>query len=95
MKIIGLYLLIINAYAYLLMWQDKQAAITQRRRTPERRLLNIATYGGSLGIWLGTRAPLYHKRAKPTFKRPLRWITLAQATILALAAYLAYSRFSR
>lgn len=87
MRWILLILLLLNAYAYALMWLDKQAAIAQRRRTPERQLFRIAACGGSLGIWLGTRAPLYHKRAKAPFKRRLTMITALQAIALLILAY--------
>lgn len=91
-RLLLLYLAACSAYAYLLMWQDKQAAIRQKRRTPERRLFRVAAIGGSLGIWLGTRAPLYHKRAKPAFKRPLLTITIAQIILLCAIAYWRYFR---
>ncbi len=47
------YLLLINALAFLFMYADKQFAIHRKRRIPERTLLGIAALGGSLGAWLG------------------------------------------
>lgn len=68
-----LILLAINLLAYALMWKDKRAAIHKKRRTPERTFHIISFLFGALGIWLGSRSPLYHKRAKVGF---MRWTYL-------------------
>jgi uncharacterized membrane protein YsdA (DUF1294 family) len=62
-----IFLVALNVYAYSMMHRDKQRAIGKQWRIPERNLLLIAVVGGSIGIWLGMRAPLYHKAAKPLF----------------------------
>lgn len=59
----------INAFSYALMWRDKAAARRSARRTPEKMLFLAAFAMGGLGIFLGTRAPLYHKRGKRKFMR--------------------------
>ncbi len=50
-----------------MMWYDKGAAIKKNRRLSENSLFLIAIFGGSGGIWLGMKSPLYHKAAKAKF----------------------------
>ena len=42
----------VNIAAYFLMWQDKQRAIRQQWRIPERTLLLLSLLGGFIGIHL-------------------------------------------
>ena len=60
------YLLGMNAAAYILMAADKTNAIRKARRIPEAVLLLIAALGGSLGEWLGM-ASLHHKTKHKKF----------------------------
>lgn len=53
MQAIILYLIIINALAFLLMLLDKYKAKKKLWRIPEGLLLSIATAGGSLGALIG------------------------------------------
>lgn len=55
MDILLIYLLIINAAAFLLMRIDKRRAIKNAWRIPEATLLGIAAIGGSLGAIMGMR----------------------------------------
>lgn len=66
MDILSLYLLIINAAAFLLMLADKRKARQNAWRIPETTLLGIAALGGSLGALLGMRL-FHHKTRKPKF----------------------------
>jgi raw score 6.39 len=50
----------VNIAAYFLMWQDKQRAIRQQWRIPERTLLLLSLFGGFIGIHLG-RQHFRHK----------------------------------
>ena len=50
MKTILIYLLIINAAAFLVMTADKLYAKKKMWRIPERTLLAFAAMGGSIGI---------------------------------------------
>ena len=52
MKVILLYLLIMNAAGFLVMTADKLFAKSNAWRVPERNLLGIAAIGGSIGVWL-------------------------------------------
>ena len=53
MKLLILYLLIINAAAFLLMLADKHKARKKLRRVPEATLLGTAAIGGSIGALMG------------------------------------------
>jgi len=53
-------LVAVNIDAYFLMWQDKQRAIRQQWRIPERTLLLLSLFGGFIGIHLG-RQHFRHK----------------------------------
>ena len=53
MKYFFLYLLLINAAAYLLMLIDKQKAKRKAWRIPEATLMGVAAIGGSLGSLIG------------------------------------------
>lgn len=53
MKLLILYLLIINAAAFLLMLADKHKARKKLRRIPEATLLGAAAIGGSIGALMG------------------------------------------
>ena len=50
----------VNIAAYFLMWRDKQRAIHQQWRIPERTLLLLSLLGGFIGIHLG-RQHFRHK----------------------------------
>ena len=62
MDILMIYLLIINALAFLLMLTDKRKAVKKAWRIPEATLLGIAAIGGSLGSLIGMR--LFHHKTK-------------------------------
>ncbi len=53
MKLLFVYLIVINALSLLLMIIDKIKAIKKRWRIPEKVLLGTAALGGSLGAFLG------------------------------------------
>jgi uncharacterized membrane protein YsdA (DUF1294 family) len=66
--IIILYLIAINVIAYVLMWYDKFQSKHKGSRISENTLFIIAVIFGALGIYLGMKAPIYHKAAKAKFK---------------------------
>ena len=61
-----IYLLIINALAFLLMRADKKRAQRNMERIPEKELLSIAVFGGSIGVLSGVFL-FRHKTKKPLF----------------------------
>ena len=66
MKYLFLYLFLMNALGFLIMLIDKRKAITRRRRIPERVLLNVALFGGSIGTYLAMEA-FPHKTKHKSF----------------------------
>lgn len=65
-KVLGYYLLLINAAGLTIMCLDKLFAKKGAWRVPERTLLLIAFLGGSLGSLLGMLLA-HHKTRKPKF----------------------------
>ena len=61
-----IYLLIINAAAFMIMCLDKRRAKRREWRIPEATLLGAAFLGGSLGSLLGMLI-FRHKTRKPKF----------------------------
>lgn len=84
MKYFLLYLLLINAAAFLLMLIDKQKARKNRWRIPERTLLLSAALGGSVGALLGMYT-FRHKTRHLKFTLGVPAILVAQ---IALAVFL-------
>lgn len=76
MKLLILYLLIINAAAFLLMLADKHKARKKLWRVPEATLLGAAAIGGSIGALMG----MYLVRHKTRYLK----FTVGIPVILAL-----------
>lgn len=53
MRLLTIYLILINALGLVLMYLDKQYARKKMWRIPERTLMAAAALGGSLGSLLG------------------------------------------
>lgn len=83
MKIIFLYLLIINAVGLLYMLADKHRARKNLWRIPESRLILIAVIGGSIGIYSGMQLAR-HKTKHPKFFIGVPVIMALQLTLIAL-----------
>lgn len=60
MKLLIVYLLLINALEFVLMHIDKQKARKNLWRIPEFTLLLIAAFGGSIGCLMGMKL-CHHK----------------------------------
>ena len=81
MKLLLVYLLIINAAAFALMLVDKWKAKKNRWRIPEATLMGAAALGGSIGALAGMYL-VRHKTQHPKF-------TLGIPVILAVQIVLA------
>ncbi|MBQ7099641.1 MAG: DUF1294 domain-containing protein [Oscillospiraceae bacterium] len=79
-----LYLLLINAAAFVLMLADKVKARKNRWRIPERTLIGSALLGGSIGALLGMYT-FRHKTRHLKFTLGVPAILIAQ---IALAVFL-------
>ena len=78
-----LYLLIVNAVAYLLMLVDKQKARKKLWRIPESTLLLSAAIGGSIGSLAGMYT-FRHKTKHLKFTLGVPAILIAQIVIVFL-----------
>ena len=84
MKIIAVYLIIINVATFFVYGLDKRKARLNRWRIPESTLLLFAAVGGSVGALLGMKV-FRHKTKHRKFTIGVPMILIVQ---LALAAYL-------
>lgn len=80
MKLLLLYLMIINAAAFVLMLVDKQKAKKRQWRIPEKVLLGSAVFGGSIGAWLGMQI-FRHKTLHRKFYMGIPFILGVQVAI--------------
>ena len=80
MKFFFLYLLLINAAAFLLMLADKRKARKNRWRIPERTLILTALLGGSIGALLGMYT-FRHKTRHLKFTLGIPAILIAQLSL--------------
>ncbi len=87
MKLLGIWLLLINAAGYVLMGEDKRRALVKTRRIPERVLLLAAAAGGSLGVLLGMTT-YHHKTLHKKFTLGVPAILLAQIILAAVIVVL-------
>ena len=82
-EIILLYLLIINAVAFVLMLVDKYKARKNLWRIPEATLMTSAALGGSIGALLGMYT-FRHKTKHPKFTVGIPLILAAQIALCIL-----------
>ena len=83
MKIVYLYLIIINAAGLLYMLMDKYRAKKNLWRIPEARLMGIALLGGSIGVLAGMNLAR-HKTKHPKFFLGVPLILAVQVVLLVL-----------
>ena len=83
MKLLLIYLLIINALSFLLMLADKFRAQNKMRRTPEVALIASAILGGSLGCLAGMYS-VRHKTKHKKFTIGVPLILVAQIFLYLL-----------
>lgn len=84
MKYFAIYLIIVNAAAFLLMLADKRKAKKKQWRIPEKVLFGSAIIGGSIGAILGMYA-FRHKTKHTSFTVGMPIILALQ--IIALVVY--------
>lgn len=82
-KLILLYLLIVNALAFVLMLADKRKAQKNLWRIPEATLLMSAAIGGSIGSLIGMYT-FRHKTKHLKFTLGVPGILIAQIVIVFL-----------
>lgn len=84
MKVILIYLLIMNAAGFLVMTADKLFAKSNAWRVPENNLLGIAAIGGSIGVW----AAMYIVRHKTKHAKFVIGVPVILAVQIGFVLYL-------
>lgn len=87
MKYFLIYLLIVNAIAFLLMLIDKQKAKKKKWRIPEATLMGFAAIGGSIGALMGMYT-FRHKTLHKKFTIGIPAILILQVTAAVYWLYL-------
>lgn len=87
MKYFLIYLLLINAAAFLLMLADKRRAKQKRWRIRESTLMACAALGGSLGALWGMYT-FRHKTRHPKFTLGIPMILALQILLVLLWIFL-------
>lgn len=78
-KIATAYILFINVVAYVIMWFDKFLSKKRGIRVSEQTLFILALLLGAIGIYVGMKAPLYHKAGKNKFKIGVPFLIVVNA----------------
>lgn len=84
-EILVIYLLCISLVSVVVTVVDKLAAIAQKRRVPERTLITLSAFGGSIAM-LVTMLIIRHKTRKPKFMIGIPLIILVQLILILLVA---------
>jgi uncharacterized membrane protein YsdA (DUF1294 family) len=80
MKLLYLYLIIVNAVGLILMLVDKQKARKNQWRIREATLFLVAAIGGSIGTYAGMQL-FRHKTKHPSFTIGIPVIIIIQILI--------------
>jgi uncharacterized membrane protein YsdA (DUF1294 family) len=91
MKYFLIYLLIVNAIAFLLMLIAKQKARKKKWRIPEATLMGFAAIGGSIGALMGMYT-FRHKTLHKKFTIGIPAILIAQLAAAGAVFYWIYLR---
>ena len=83
MKYAVIYLIMINLITFCLYGKDKNAAIGQRRRIPNRTLIGFAAIGGSIGALAGMYT-FRHKTNTKLYKITIPLLLIIQVIAVIL-----------
>lgn len=83
LKILAVYLLLVNALGFLLMLVDKQKAKKNKWRIREATLMGVAAIGGSIGSLIGMYT-FRHKTKHLKFVLGIPAILIAQIVLACL-----------
>ena len=92
-KIVLVYLLAVNAAAFLMMFLDKRFAVRGQWRIPEKTLFLLAALGGSLGGCLAMRL-FHHKTRHRSFAVGFPLLLLVHAAALVLLIHFGYLQWT-
>ena len=91
MKILLIYLIIINIIAVIVTVHDKSAAKKHRWRVKERTLMLISALGGSPGMYI-MMLLIRHKTQKPKFMVGIPVIFFVELAILILVLHYGFGK---
>ena len=91
MKIILIYLVVVNLVGFVMMGVDKNRARKQAWRISEKALFLVSLIGGSLGTWAGMYA-FRHKTKHTSFCILVPTFMIFQIIIIAAGVYFLYIR---
>ena len=80
LKVIVIYLLVINVVVFIVYGIDKYKAKHDKWRIPEAALLLLAAIGGSIGVWCGLKV-WHHKTMHKKFKYGVPVIFILQVVL--------------
>jgi uncharacterized membrane protein YsdA (DUF1294 family) len=83
LRLLFVWLLLVNLLAYVVYWWDKRRAQKGGRRISEKELLMWVLAGGTLGAWLSMRR-FRHKTQKTSFRVWFWGIVVVQIAVLYL-----------
>lgn len=83
MKILIIYLIVINIIAVIVTVHDKRAAVKDHWRVKERTLMLIAALGGAPMMYL-TMLTIRHKTRKPLFMIGIPLVFLLELAVVFL-----------
>ena len=92
-KVVLIYLLTVNAAAFLMMFLDKRFAVHGQWRIPEKTLFLLAVLGGSLGGCLAMRL-FRHKTRHRSFTIGFPLLLVVQAAALVLLIRFGYLQWT-
>ena len=92
-KVVLIYLLTVNAAAFLMMFLDKHFAVHGQWRIPEKTLFLLAVLGGSLGGCLAMRL-FRHKTRHRSFAIGFPLLLVVQAAALVLLIRFGYLQWT-
>ena len=92
-KVVLIYLLTVNAAAFLMMFLDKRFAVHGQWRIPEKTLFLLAALGGSLGGCLAMRL-FHHKTRQRSFAVGFPLLLVVQAVALILLIRFGYLQWT-
>ena len=88
-KVLLIYLLVMNVVSFLMMWYDKHEAQTNQWRVSEKALFAFALFGGSIGGIAGMQI-FRHKTKKLKFTVGMPTILIVEIILLIYMDYKIY-----
>ena len=86
LKILSIWLIVINLVGFIQMYADKRRAKKDKWRIPEKQLFLVALIGGSVGSILGMQM-FRHKTKHKSFLIGMPAILILQIIVVAVIWY--------